>query len=99
MTICNIIIFIINDAYCYVEEECRYYYLYYYYLKEEECHFYYFVSLNYFLVIESLSLLNPVRAHLPGLTLKRQVKRTGSQLKEYICLQIKCFGKVTQIKH
>ena len=31
--------------------------------------------------------------------LKRQVKRTGSQLKEYICLQFKCFGKVTQIKH
>ena len=82
-------IFIINDAYCYLEEECRYY-------LKEECHFYHFVSLNYFLVIESLSLLNPVRAHLPGLTLKRQVKRTGSQLK---CLQIKCFGKVTQIKH
>ena len=80
-------IFIVNEVYCYLEEECRYYYYfyyYYYYLKEEECHFYYFVSLNYILVIKSLLLLNPVRAQLPGLTLKRHVKRTGSHLKEYI---------------
>jgi len=61
MTICNSILLIImiciNDAYCYLEEGCRYYYFYYYHhLKEEECIFYYFVSLNYFLVIESLSL-------------------------------------------